>query len=523
MIVPPPKTAVAAFSLALLISALLTPHVRRFAEKYGLLDQPRDSRKIHSRAMPRLGGVAIIAAFYAPLLALLMYETGLGELFYADRWRAFSLLGGGVVIAALGLVDDLRGAGAVSKLLIELLLAAALWTCGYQIREISLPGGGLFELGVFAFPLTVVWIVGVINAMNLIDGLDGLAGAVALCAVTTNLIVASVRVEPVMILCMAALAGALLGFLFYNFNPASIFMGDSGSLFLGYVLAVSSIETHQKSSAVVSILVPIVALGLPIVDTVLAMGRRALVGRSMFNGDREHIHHRLLQLGLSQRQVVIVLFGVSALLCAAAVALAFGTEPYVGWVLALVAGSGFVALRRIGFFRWQADLVLLRRRNRELRNALDEIAARLRRAVSVTDVLESATQFGPAVRADAIWLDLDPARFTIDAEPGVLSANWAGPKLAPYNGSARELPQLFRAHFELPNQIGKLELSWLDGRETLDRDHELAAESVCRNIAHAIHRIVRPTSPWWLEPVRAPVALFSAMTSWPRRDRENPS
>ena len=152
-------------------------------------------------------------------------------------------------------------------------------------------------MGLLAFPLTLLWIVGVINALNLIDGLDGLAGGVALCAVLTNLVIAMFRGQPLMTLCMAALAGALIGFLFYNFNPASIFLGDTGSLFLGYVLAVTSIRTHQKSSAAVSILVPMVALAVPIVDTALAMGRRALTGRPMFSGDRDHIHHRLLGLG----------------------------------------------------------------------------------------------------------------------------------------------------------------------------------------------------------------------------------
>src|SRR5207237_10057622 len=181
-------------------------------------------------------------------------------------------------------------------------------------------------------PVTVLWIVGIINAINLIDGLDGLAGGVALCAVVTNLIVSSMQPHHMMTLCMATLAGALLGFLFYNFNPASIFLGDTGSLFLGYVLAVSSIRTHQKSSAVVSLLVPVVVLAVPIVDTALAMGRRALTGRSMFSGDRDHIHHRLLDLGLSQRQATLVLYATSVVLGGVALALGFANEPPVPWI-----------------------------------------------------------------------------------------------------------------------------------------------------------------------------------------------
>ncbi len=206
-----PKTAVAAFVLALVIAALLTPNLRRFAEARGLLDQPNDSRRLHRRAVPRIGGVGVVAAFYAPLVGLLFYETGLGRLFYEKALWGFSLLVGGLVIAALGFYDDLRGANAWQKFTIQFAVAAGLYFCGYRIEQISLPGGAI-ELGLFALPLTLLWIVGVINAMNLIDGLDGLAGGVALCAVLTNLVVAMVRSESIMTLCMAALAGALIGF-----------------------------------------------------------------------------------------------------------------------------------------------------------------------------------------------------------------------------------------------------------------------------------------------------------------------
>jgi UDP-GlcNAc:undecaprenyl-phosphate GlcNAc-1-phosphate transferase len=488
MIPPPPsKSAVAAFVLALIIAALLTPDLRQFAERHGLLDQPDDSRKIHRRGIPRIGGLAIAAAFYAPLIGLLLYETGLGELFYANRWAAFSLLGGGVAIAALGLYDDLRGLGAKEKFALEFAVAAVLYFCGYRIEQVSLPGGAL-ELGAAAFPLTLIWIVGVINAMNLIDGLDGLAGGVALCAILTNLIVAVVRAEPIMILCMAALAGALIGFLFYNFNPASIFMGDSGSLFLGYVLAASSIRTNQKASAAVSLLVPMVALAVPITDTALAMARRMLAGRSMFRGDGEHIHHRLLRLGLSQRQAVLVLFGTSCLLGGAALTLAFATDRSVAWVLVVVSGCGFLALRRLGFFHAERGLRGLRLRNHALRTAVNAVAGRLRAAASVADVLESTKTFAPAVSADALRLELAPAQVNLGSD---LNAVWMSPGLAAYNGHARDVPGLLRARFDLPDQLGNLELEWIDGRGEIDRDHALAAEALCMNIASAVRRIAQ--------------------------------
>src|SRR5712671_3085959 len=381
------RTAVAAFLLALMIAALLTPNLRRFAEARGLFDEPKDSRRMHRRAIPRIGGLAVVAAFYLPLVGLLVYEPALGRYFYSKGWVGFSFLLGGLAIAGLGLYDDLRGANAYQKFAVQFAVAAMLYPCGYRIEQIALPGGAL-TLGIFAFPVTVVWIVGVINAINLIDGLDGLAGGVALCAVLTNLVVAASQPHLIMTLCMATLAGALLGFLIYNFNPASIFLGDTGALFLGYVLAASSIRTNHKSTTVISVslLVPMVALALPILDTLLAMGRRAIAGRSMFSGDREHIHHRLLRLGLSQRQVVLLLYAASFVFGGAALILALTDEPAVRWIVVAVFGGTFLVLRRLGFFRGTLAAMRARRRNLALRSAMADIAFSLRRASSVADI-----------------------------------------------------------------------------------------------------------------------------------------
>jgi len=468
------KTSVAAFILALVIAALLTPNLRRFAEARGLLDEPKDSRRMHRRAVPRIGGLSIIAAFYASLVGLLVYEPELGRYFYSKGWVGFSFLLGGLAIAALGLYDDLRGANAYQKFAVQFGVATLLYTCGYRIEHIALPGGAL-ELGILAFPVTVVWIVGIINAINLIDGLDGLAGGVALCAVLTNLVVAAVEPHPIMTLCMATLAGALVGFLFYNFNPASIFLGDTGSLFLGYVLAASSIRTNHKSTTAISVslLVPMVALALPILDTLLAMGRRALAGRSMFSGDSEHIHHRLLRLGLSHRQVVLLLYAASFVFGGAALILALADDPALRWIVVAVFGASFVVLRRLGFFRGTLEALRVRRRNLALRSAVAQIAHSLRRAGTVDDIVDSANAFATAVSADHIRVQLEPTRVELHIEP-----------LSP------EAPAgLFLARFNLPDALGRVELEWRDGRAEVDRDHEIAAQALCGHIAHALHRV----------------------------------
>jgi UDP-GlcNAc:undecaprenyl-phosphate GlcNAc-1-phosphate transferase len=341
------RTAGVAFVLACLVSVLLTPLVRRFALVRGLFDDQISARKIHGRPIPRLGGVAIVMGFYVPLLALLLPASSVGRIFYAKMPEAVTFLLGGVAICGLGLLDDLRGAGAGKKFLVQFAVAGALFAAGNRVEHISLPFVGSFALGALSLPFTLLWVVGVINALNLIDGLDGLAAGVAFFAVATTFAIAALRQDPLMMLFMGALGGAIIGFWAYNFNPASIFMGDTGSMFLGYVLGVGALRTSQKSSTAVAILVPIVALGLPIADTLLAMLRRALAGRPMFSADRQHIHHRLLDLGLSQRKAVITLYGAAALLGVMAVVLTLSNSIESVLILTVIALLGYLASRKL--------------------------------------------------------------------------------------------------------------------------------------------------------------------------------
>ena len=343
------RTAGVAFVLACLVSGLLTPVVRRFALRHRLFDDHVASRKVHGRPIPRLGGLAIAAGFYAPLLALLLEATSVGGIFYANSHRALAFLLGGVAICGLGLYDDIRGSGAGKKFLAQFAIAAALYWVGFRIDILALPFIGAFSLGPLSVVFTMLWIVGVINAMNLIDGLDGLAAGVGLFGLVTTFVLAAARADPVMMLFMAALGGATVGFLVYNFNPASIFMGDTGSMFLGYVLAVGSIQTSQKSSTAVAILIPIVALGLPIADTLLAMIRRAVNHQPIFSADRAHIHHKLLDLGLSQKQAVLVLYGASILLGIMALLLTVASGFQSALILLAMGTAGFIGIRRLGY------------------------------------------------------------------------------------------------------------------------------------------------------------------------------
>ena len=375
------QTVVVAFLISITAALVLTPLVRMAAVRFGVLDHALTSRKIHGKPVPRLGGVAIVVAFFVPIVALFFFDTGVGQLLWSQPQRTLALILGSLAIAALGTFDDLKGSGARAKFAIQVLVAALMWWADFRADTIATPFG-TFDLGVLGFPLTILWIVGVTNALNLIDGLDGLATGVALAATGTIFWVSLTNGRMLMALVMACLAGALLGFLRYNFNPASIFMGDSGSLFVGFVLATTALETHEKSTTAVALLVPIVALGLPIGDTLLAMTRRMVRGQPMFASDRGHIHHRLMARGLSHRATVLALYGIAIVLAGVAVALfhsdAEQTIAYAGAIVAIAAMLLFSA----GYVRFDQTRQILsdRKNNLAMRAAVRKAGEQLRHA-----------------------------------------------------------------------------------------------------------------------------------------------
>ena len=374
-------SSIIAFLSALLVSVLLTPVVRRFAHELGVLDHPGE-RRVHVRAIPRLGGLAITAAFFAPLLALFALETEVARVFFTHPLRMLGLTVGGLLVCGIGVIDDVRGVRAWHKLWVQVAAACVAYLCGFRIDAVALPGLGHLPMGIFALPVTVLWITAIINAINLIDGLDGLAGGVAFFACVSNFAVAAINRDPVVMLLSASLGGALLGFLLYNFNPASIFMGDSGSMFLGYVLATSSILGNSvKSSTTVAILAPLVALGLPIIDTLFAMLRRFLERRPIFSPDQGHIHHRLLSLGLTHRRAVLILYGLSVLFTAGALAISLGRNWQVGVALLVLSVAVIGLLRAMGNMQSALRKVSLSQ------DGSSEATRTLRRAVPQTIVL----------------------------------------------------------------------------------------------------------------------------------------
>lgn len=346
--------------VAIAIAALLTPVVRQFATAVGAVDAP-GGRRVHAAATPRMGGAAIVAAYLVAILCALSLAHGQGLV--RSRTALWAFLGAGCVIAIAGAVDDMRGLGAKRKLFLQWATATIAWVGGVRIASnIFVPGLGYVFIGeTLSYLATVVWILAFINAINLIDGLDGLAGGLVFFATTTNLVVAIVTGNVLAAILNAALGGAVLGFLFYNFNPATIFMGDTGSMFLGYALGSAALITGtQKESTLVSLLVPVIALGLPFTDTLLATIRRVAARRSIFAADREHLHHRLLDLGLTHRRAVLTMYCCTSLLCMAALAAALGRSWQVGAAISGAVISLVGMTRFAGYF----ERLLLKRRER---------------------------------------------------------------------------------------------------------------------------------------------------------------
>jgi len=305
-----------AFILAGGVSFILTPLVRQLSLKMGWLDEP-NWRKINKKPIPRMGGIAICLGFAISLAVLASKEP-----FAHDRYRLLGLLGSALVIFLVGVEDDIRGLSARRKLFYQIIAALVACLFGYLIEKISFPFGGPLNLPfIVSLGITVFWIVGFTNAINLLDGLDGLAsGVVAIIA--ASLCFASIKnSNPFAAILSLAIAGSALGFLRYNFYPAKIFMGDSGSMFLGFVLALISIEGAHKGATLIAMSIPVIAMGVPVVDTGLSILRRLVNGNGVFKPDKEHVHHKLLYREGSQKKAVITLYFLTASFGAIAMAL----------------------------------------------------------------------------------------------------------------------------------------------------------------------------------------------------------
>ena len=335
-----------AFVLAFMTTFVITPYTIKLAKKIGAVDTPKDERRINKITMPRLGGLAIIAGFLVStiyLLIMLSVENAINLLEDNAYMKLLGFLIGGVVISIVCFIDDLKNLPPVVKLIAQLIAAIIVVAFGLRIENIDIPF--LYKIGlpnVFSIILTIGWIVGITNAINLIDGLDGLSSGIALISCVSMLIIFALNGSPIIaILLITALAGALSGFLPFNFNPAKTFMGDSGSNFLGYCLSVISIFGIAKTYTLVVIVAPLIVLALPVVDTIVAIVRRIIKGKSIkaiMKADKGHLHHTLLKHGFTQKEAVFIMYSITAALGLFAIVLMeSGIWKAISFLLMLIA------------------------------------------------------------------------------------------------------------------------------------------------------------------------------------------
>jgi UDP-GlcNAc:undecaprenyl-phosphate GlcNAc-1-phosphate transferase len=335
------------FILAFIVALSATPIAKKIAVKLGAVDIPNDDRRVHKKPIARLGGLAIVAGFFVSILFNIFNDVLINSSLFQLNKQMMGLLTGILIIVALGIVDDVYQLKAKVKLVFQIIAAVIVVASGTKIQVIY----GFSELSPYiSIPLTICWIIGITNAINLIDGLDGLAAGVSSIASLSLFFVSIIFKRWDVALITAALAGSTLGFLPYNFNPAKIFMGDTGSTFLGFTLGVISIQGTLKSYTAMAIAIPLLVLGLPLFDTVFAVLRRVISGKSIMEADRGHLHHKLIDMGLSQRQSVVAMYTASGALGLCAVVLA--GRGVLSAIVLILAVSVFI----IGGARYMSEM-----------------------------------------------------------------------------------------------------------------------------------------------------------------------
>jgi UDP-GlcNAc:undecaprenyl-phosphate GlcNAc-1-phosphate transferase len=373
------------FLLAALLAFFLTRSVRNIANSRGWVYAPASDRHIHANMVPRLGGVAIFLAFSLVAVCLIAVPKALGVSAVLSVRTFVCIMGPATLVFLLGLYDDFRPLNAYVKFSIQAIAGALLFFGGFGVFHLPLFFGS-YSFGWLALPLTIVWVLWITNAFNLLDGVDGLAAGSALFSTLTVFVVSLVAGNFLVSSLTLALAGAILGFLRFNFNPATIFLGDCGSLFIGFMLSALALAGAGKTPTIVAVAIPVISFGLPVLETVLSLLRRFLGGQPLFTADRGHIHHRLLERGFSQRQVVLILYVVSAGCGLLSLFLLYPSGPTVGIVLFVIGAGIWVGVQRLGYHEF-GELSRMAHRTMEQKKIIVNNLA-IRRA---TEALPSST------------------------------------------------------------------------------------------------------------------------------------
>jgi len=389
-----------AFVVAVVSALLGAPAVRELAIWRGWVKSPSLSRHVHRRPVPRIGGVAIYASSCVAAAAALLLQSAIDPgAVGSSALRLLAIFVPATLIFGLGLLDDFHNLRARTKVAVQTFAAILLYASGLGVTHLSAIFGTRPVPAFIGVPLTVAWVVAITNAFNLIDGLDGLAAGSAFFSTVIVVAVSLLNGSHVIAIVAVALAGSILGFLRYNFNPASIFLGDSGSLYIGFMLSAAALASSQKSSTMVAVAIPVVSLGLPILDVSIAILRRFLGGRPLFEADADHIHHKLLKRGLSHRDAVLILYGVSAVFGLLGMIL-YPRGHLLVPVLALIGLGVFLGVQQLRYHEFTELQRVGRRIVNQMRVISNNIA--IRRAA---EALQSSQTFGDIGAVIAEYLE----------------------------------------------------------------------------------------------------------------------
>ena len=401
------------FGLSLLLSFVLTRSIRSFCTSRGFVRPPDPDRDVHVIPLPRLGGVAIYISFILSIGTAMLVNLGFPGLVPGlSRRTLLTILFAGTLILALGIWGDIRSLSRYTKFGVQGVAAAILFAGGMRILVLPIFFGTHHFGWLVGLPITMLWVIGITNAFNLIDGLDGLAAGSALFSTLVVFSVALYSQAALVTLLTIALAGAILGFLRFNFNPATILLGDCGSMFIGFMLSALALQGAQKSPTAIAVAIPVVSLGLPILDTVLSVLRRCIGRKPLLVADREHIHHKLLERGLSHRQVVILLYAVSALFAVLSLFLLLPSGATLGLVLVVVGTGVWFGVQQLGYLEFHEIQRLAQRTVDQRRILLNNLS--FRRA---TEELKNAPDYSELCRiVEAAFSTNDFDGFDLEAE-----------------------------------------------------------------------------------------------------------
>ena len=417
------------FVCAVLTSFLLTRNVRNLANSRGWVYVPLSARHIHTDLIPHLGGIAIFIAVALVAVTLIALPSLPGIETALSRRTVFYILGPATLVFLLGLYDDFRPVRPYVKFSVQAVAATLMFFGGFGVFQVQLPFGS-FTSGWLALPLTIVWVLWITNAFNLLDGIDGLSAGSALFSTLTVFVVSLIGGNFLISALTLALAGSILGFLRFNFNPATIFLGDCGSLFIGFMLSALALAGAGKSPTIVAVAIPVVCFGLPVLETVLSVFRRFLSGQPLFGADRGHIHHKLLERGFSQRKVVLILYSVSAACGLMSLFLMYPSGALVGIVPLVIVASVWMGVQHLGYHEFielgRAALRTVEHKKIILNNLT------IRRATQALSTTKDMEGMGQILRDsfdtndfDAFELVLDPALADIlDQRDGPSQLKW---------------------------------------------------------------------------------------------------